>query len=499
MTPPIVWTASGALLAGVVTFIPVGSTAGAQVAIKRTPSGFNLFSVQQDIEIGNRSAAEIERSVPMAASARTMQFLGAVTSLVARASGANYPFQVRVIDSREANLIVLPSGQVYATRGLLSLTKREADVAAVVAHAMAHVVLRHGTARASKAYLTKAGLGALGGTWGPDATNRMVTTLGGYGMNPSFLRFTRTDEYEADALGAEFLSAAGYDPVAMATVWATLRREKGKSFAIDRLHDFHPPATDRESRIRNLSSVLRHGRTEVVGGFSRIRWHGGSSTEVVAPEVKVSAGTVELAAKPVITKIPSTSREFTRFSDPNTFLTIDHPANWDAYQSGTGMSFVPEGGVVELHDGFPSLVQGVIVNQYEPFEDDVERWNNSLARHYAPFEDRSRPRGALEDATDDLVRQILGVHPWLSPSWRSVRPEVVDGRRGYTVRLSGKSPVTGLTERVTLYTSVLPDEHVIYMACVGAGRAAASVERACEKMVQSLRVNDSTLHRQQRD
>lgn len=155
------------------------------------------------------------------------------------------------------------------------------------------------------------------------------------------------------------------------------------------------------------------------------------------------------------------------------------------------MSFAPDGGVLEREDGAPTLLQGLIVNHYAPFEDVVERWNNSLSRHYAPFEDRTRPRGALEDATDDLIRQILSVNTWLTASTGSARPEVVDGVRGYSVRLTGRSPVTGQPERVTVYTRVLPDDHVIYMACVAPGKRASSVEKACARMVQSMRVNEA--------
>jgi Zn-dependent protease with chaperone function len=494
-----VWTASGALLAGVATFVPVAGAAGAQVAIKRGPAGFNLFTVQQDADIGRQAATEIERRVALVTSARTAQFLGSITAVVAQASGAKVPFQVKAVNSGDVNLLVLPGGQIYVTRGLLSQAKSEAEVAAVLAHAMAHVVLRHGTARASKAYLSKAGLSALGGLGRSGAVERIVNTVGGFGMNAAFLAFARSDEYEADALGAEFLSSAGYDPVAMANVFATLRREKTRLPAIERFHAAHPPAADRESRIRNLSNVLRHGRAEIVGGFSRMRWRGGpTSTVANAPEVKTSSGTVAIRTTASIPDIPAPSPQFTRFTDPDAVVTIDHPSNWDTYQSGAAMSFVPAGGVVEREDGAPSLVQGLIVNQYEPFEDDVERWNNSLTRHYAPFEDRSRPRGALEDATDDLVRQIMSANTWLTAPTRSARSEVVDGLRGYSVRLSGRSPITGKTERVTLYTRALPDDHIIYMACVAAGRTVSSVERACSRMVQSLRINDSSLHRQQR-
>jgi hypothetical protein len=494
-----VWTASGVLLAGAVTFIPVAPCAGAQVAIKRGPAGFNLFSVQQDIEIGSRAAVEIGRQVTLVTSPRTTHFLGNVTAVVAQASRAKFPIQVRAINSGDVNLLVLPGGQIFVTRGLLSHAKSEAEVAAVLAHAMAHVVLRHGTARTSRAYLSKAGLSALGRLGKSGSVEGIVNTVGGFGMNAAFLAFARSDEYEADALGAEFLSSAGYDPVTMATVFATLRREKARLPGIQRFHAAHPPAADREIRIRNLCNVLRHGRAEIVGGFNRIRWHGAAtSAAAAAPEVKTSTGTVEIRTTVAIPDIPAPSPEFTRFTDPDAVVTIDHPSNWDTYQSGAAMSFVPAGGVVEREDGAPSLVQGVIVNQYEPFEDDVERWNNSMTRHYAPFQDRSRPRGALEDATDDLVRQIMSASTWLTAPPRSARAEVVDGLRGYSVRLSGRSPITGKTERVTLYTRALPDDHIIYMACVAAGRAVSSVERACNRMVQSLRINDSSLHRQQR-
>jgi hypothetical protein len=159
------------------------------------------------------------------------------------------------------------------------------------------------------------------------------------------------------------------------------------------------------------------------------------------------------------------------------------------------MSFVPSGGVVETEDGAPSLLQGMVVNHYQPFEGDVERWNRSLERNYAPFEDRSRPRGILEDATDDLVRQIIDANSWLKAPAGSARSQQVDGMRGYSVRLRGRSPVTGEMERVTVYTRALPDDHVVYLACVAGGRAASSVERACTRMLQSLRIDDSSLHR----
>lgn len=490
-------TASNAVLAGAVTLGAYAGPVGAQVAIKRSPSGFNLFSIEQDLDVGRQASVEIERQLALVTSVRTTHYLNSITMLLAaRASGAKYSFQVRAVNSGDINLTVLPGGQIYVSRGLLSLTKSESEVAGVIAHAMAHVVLRHGTEQASKAYLSKAGLSALGGFVGSQGTTaRIINTVGGFGLNAAFLRFTPSDEYEADALGAEIMSNAGYDPVALATIVATLRREKGRARS-EEYTNRHPPLGDRERRVRNLANVLRQGRSEIVGGFNLMRWRGGPSSTAATTALKSSAGTVEIRATPPSVDVPGPSPQFTRFSSPDALVAIDHPSNWDAHQSGTAMSFAPAGAMLDREDGAPNLLQGLIVNHYAPFEDDVERWNNSLTRHYAPFEDRSRPRGPLEDATDDLVRQILDANSWLTAPTGSARSELVDGIRGYSVRLRGRSPLTGETERVTVYTRALPDDNVIYMACIAAGKHASTVERACARMVQSMRVNEAAANRQ---
>jgi hypothetical protein len=61
--------------------------------------------------------------------------------------------------------------------------------------------------------------------------------------------------------------------------------------------------------------------------------------------------------------------------------------------------------------------------------------------------------------------------------------------------LSGRSPVTGLDERVTVYTRGLPDGHVVYALAISPSRDAPALERTFTAMVQSLRVNDNAAHR----
>ena len=76
---------------------------------------------------------------------------------------------------------------------------------------------------------------------------------------------------------------------------------------------------------------------------------------------------------------------------------------WEAY-TGAKITWID----LAQADYNPRLQQAIatgtvdfdIVEMGAPFEGDVDRWNNSLTRHFAPFEDRSRPRGVLEDATE---------------------------------------------------------------------------------------------------
>ena len=213
------------------------------------------------------------------------------------------------------------------------------------------------------------------------------------------------------------------------------------------------------------------------------------------PTYTTSTGTVVTPNETVTLNIPAPSSTFSRFRHGNGFFTVDHPSNWRTYQSGLAVSIAPEGGVVELSNGQPNLLYGVIVNHYAPFEGADDRWNSSLQRSYTPFEDRTRPpRAFLEDATDDLVRQLISANTYLTAVSGSVRSEVIDGAQGYSVLLNGRSPVTGEDERVTLYTRGLPDSHVIYMVCISPARESSVMDPTCARMIRTLQVNDGAAH-----
>ena len=178
-------------------------------------------------------------------------------------------------------------------------------------------------------------------------------------------------------------------------------------------------------------------------------------------------------------KVERPSSRFERFEQRNGLFTIEHPDNWRAYASDSGyaVSIAPEGGVVETANGQEAMLYGVIVN------------------HYAPFDDTDRRRGSLEDATDDLVRQIIRSNSYLRARDDSQRAEEIDGESALSVVLSGRSPVTGEEERVTIFTRSLPDDHVIYALWIVPGRDYDSLARTFAQMMRTLRVNDDAVHR----
>ena len=159
------------------------STAPAQPAQADPRPGFNLFSVQQDIEIGRQSAAQAERELPVIRDASLDSFLnGVIQRLVAVAPGARYPYRVRAVDSSDINAFTFPGGFLYVNRGLLAATRNESELAGVLAHEVSHVALRHGTHEASKAYGAQAGLGILGGLLGrgkSGTTQQIIQAIGG--------------------------------------------------------------------------------------------------------------------------------------------------------------------------------------------------------------------------------------------------------------------------------------------------------------------------------
>src|SRR5438552_8707727 len=118
---------------------------------------------------------------------------------------------------------------MYVNRGMIEAAKSDGEIAGVMAHELSHVVLRHGTAQASKAtkyevdQLAGAILGSIiGGGWG-----QVISQGTQFGIGTAFLRFSRAFEHDADIEGAQLMARAGYDPRDIANKFKTIERQGG--------------------------------------------------------------------------------------------------------------------------------------------------------------------------------------------------------------------------------------------------------------------------------
>jgi len=260
-------TACGGLLAGVRTGL-------ADETQPRASAGFNLFSPEQDIELGEASAEEIMRQLVIVRDERTERYVQRLGErLAAEAPGYRFPYKFVVVASPEVNAFALPGGYIFVNEGAIEAARSEGELAGVLAHEIAHVSLRHGTTQASRAYLAKTGLNILNAVTVAlqGDVGHLAAVIGGAGANKFFLKSNREAEAQADAEGARLMSAAGYDPHEMAEFFERLDEREG-------LLVFEWPGDHRDpaSRVAAINSVVAElkptaARTHDSEEFRRVR------------------------------------------------------------------------------------------------------------------------------------------------------------------------------------------------------------------------------------
>ncbi|MBL9071883.1 MAG: M48 family metalloprotease [Sphingopyxis sp.] len=177
-------------------------------------------------------------------------------------------FTVTLLNSPVNNAFAIPGGYVYVTRQLMALMNDEAELAGVLGHEVGHVAAQHSKKRQSAATRNTI-LGVLGAVIGGAIGDNggLLGGLGGLLQNNAMraaqlatLGFSRSQELEADQLGVQYLKKAGYDPVALSTMLASLANQTalearvsgGDARAIPEWASTHP---DPASRVKNAQTL----------------------------------------------------------------------------------------------------------------------------------------------------------------------------------------------------------------------------------------------------
>ncbi len=244
----------------VLTLAGVSSTWAARTQLK---PGWNMFSPQQDIEMGQQVSRDAEQKLQLLNDARVDNYLNNLgRSLAGKAPGERYPYQFKCVNDRSINAFALPGGFVYVNRGLIEAADNEAQLAGVIAHETSHVALRHGSNQASKASVAKAPLGILSGVLGSNSVGAALAQLGaGFATDSILLKYSRTDESQADIMGTQILFDSGYDPRAMAQFFTKIQAENKGGQPLE-FFSSHPNPDHRIERVDQEIGMLGGARRD---------------------------------------------------------------------------------------------------------------------------------------------------------------------------------------------------------------------------------------------
>jgi beta-barrel assembly-enhancing protease len=181
--------------------------------------------------------------------------------IAAHAHEGEYRFEFFVVNEDAINAFALPGGFIGINTGLITATRSESELAGVLAHEIAHVTQKHIARRiaatgrtsilATAAVLAAIMLGASG-----DMVPAAIMSAQGLAVQEQ-INYTRSNEYEADRVGMQFLARAGFDPMGMPSFFEVLSREYGMSGTwVPEYLQTHPLSSSRIAETRDRADRL---------------------------------------------------------------------------------------------------------------------------------------------------------------------------------------------------------------------------------------------------
>jgi Zn-dependent protease with chaperone function len=431
-------------------------TASAADSRTKLKPGWNLFSPQQDVEMGREVAQQAERELPILNDRQANAYINTLgRRLAALAPGEKYPYQFKVVNDASINAFALPGGFIYINRGVIQSADNEAQVAGVVAHEIAHVALRHGTNQASRAYVAQAPLAILGGILG-NGVGSVIAQLGiSFAANSILLKYSRDAETQADLMGTQMLYDAGYDPRAMVEFFEKIQAES-RGRAVEFLSNHPNP----DNRISNVQ-----GEIQRLGGLPpNARSTSSEFNRVKANLASMPAGRngARAAARPNGDRNGAPNAPSSRMvTYSGGDLQFQYPENWRQYGQGSALTLAPDGGVVNN-----ALAYGMMVSVFDP-------------------DYHGQGRISLEESTDQLLDELRRTNPNMRITRRHERIRV-GGRQAYLTEASNQSPIGG-REVDWIITTLSPDGDLYYFVGVAPQNEFGRYQRSFEDVIESVR------------
>jgi len=444
------------------------SAAPAQEGPRQLKPGWNLFSKDQDIQLGKEAAAQVEQQMAVIQNQELTAYVRRIGDKLAAAPEAGgFPYTFKVVNDKSINAFALPGGPAFVHTGLLTAADNEAQVAGVLAHEISHVALRHGTNQASKANLIQLPALLAGGLLGKSGSMLgQLSQLGiGLGANSVLLKFSRNAERDADLLGTRLMAAAGYNPIEMARFFEKLEAEggsRGPQFLSD-----HP---NPGNRVKAVEAEIRYlpQRSYTTGdgtAFTRVRKLVAALPPPPARPAAQAGGTAAggttaggtAAGAPALPDLRP-SRGVREYRGAG--YTFSYPDNWQVVSEAQAptVTVAPRAGLVQGGDG-TAIGAGLV----------------------AGFQ---TGRGDLRTDTTELVRQMISSNPGMQVA--STKDARVDGQPALLVTLQTKSPFAGETEIDTMAAVERPGG-LFYLVLIAPRSALANLQPAYNAILGSIR------------
>ena len=446
--------------AKVLILLAAGCFANAVYAAHRpgqplTP-GLNFFSRQQDVQLGQEAAQQVRKQYDTVQNPFLQDYIKRVGDRLAatpEARQSGFPFTFALLNVPQVNAFALPGGPMFILSGLLKTVDNEAQLAAVMAHEMSHVILRHGTHEASKANLIQLPAMLAGAVLG---NSSILGTLTRLGANSFMLKFSRDAESEADALGSHLMAEAGYNPLEMARFFEKLQSAGGQGNS--RLAQFlsdHPNPGNRERAIEAEVRTLPQ------------RSYGFETGEFERAKAQVNALPQPSKRRQTTSLEPGQSTVSGGWQQLRTqTLALSYPGNWQPYgdRESAMITIAPREGIAQSSEGDTQIGLGTVLSYFVPESN----------------------RTDLRSASDDLIHHLHTGSPSMqrTGSSRSVR---VDGSQGLVTMLESSSPFGG-AETDGLLTVMRP-QGLFYMVFIAPDQDFARWKSVFQQMIDSIRFN----------
>jgi predicted Zn-dependent protease len=212
----------------------------------------SFFSEQEEIALGKQTDGEIRAQYGTYDDQGLNAYVQRVgQTMTAHTHRPHLVYHFAVLDTPVVNAFAVPGGYIYVTRGILALINSEAELAVVLGHELGHVNARHSIVKLSQLMLAQIGLGVAGAI---SETFAKMSGVASIGIQLLFLKFSRDDEREADALGIQYSRLGGYNPGEMVNFFASLERlgDLSGGQSLPGFLSTHPLTSERVQNVKGM-------------------------------------------------------------------------------------------------------------------------------------------------------------------------------------------------------------------------------------------------------